>query len=183
MWRKAAQIPLSDKSEPDLCICDLQNRCLLFKWFDFLNFECIWISSIYSPQTNWDKFLCIICIRVIFSSLGKNLPSRKPSNLSFILIMVSIQLRPQDAGLQIHVIQGLLPIQSSLPLSVFDDPFLAALHGVNHERDVKNSTKPKTRPPPPPKQMRKINANWQVCSPSKRDLRATFDCIWQSNSR
>ena len=73
--------------------------------------------------------------------------------------MVSIQLRPQDAGLQIHVIQGLFPIQSSLPLSVFDDPFLAALHGVNHERDIKNSTKPKTRPPPPPKQMRKINAN------------------------
>ena len=91
--------------------------------------------------------------------------------------MVSIHPRPQDAGLQIHVIQGLFPIQSSLPLSVFDDPFLAALHGVNHERDIKNSTKPETRPPPPPKQMRKINANRQVCSPSKRDLRATFDCI------
>ena len=94
--------------------------------------------------------------------------------------MVSIQLRAQDASLQIHVIQGLFPIQSSLPLSVFDDPFLAALHGLNHERDVKNSTKPKTPPPPPPpapKQMRKINANRQVCSPSKRDLRATFDCI------
>ena len=90
--------------------------------------------------------------------------------------MVSIQLRAQDASL--HVIQGLFPTQSSLPLSVFDDPFLAALHGLNHERDVKNSTKPKTPPPPPPpKQMRKINANRQVCSPSKRDLRATFDCI------
>ena len=60
--------------------------------------------------------------------------------------MVSIQLRVQDAGLQIHVIQGLFPIQSSLPLSVFDDPFLAALHGLNHERDIKNSTKPKTWP-------------------------------------
>ena len=91
--------------------------------------------------------------------------------------MVSIQLRAQDASLQLHVIQGLFPIQSSLPLSVFDDPFLAALHGLNHERDVKKSTKPNTRPPPPPKQMRKINANRQVCSPSKRDLRATFDCI------
>ena len=92
--------------------------------------------------------------------------------------MVSIQLRAQDASLQIHVIQGLFPIQLSLPLSVFDDPFLAALHGLNHERDIKNSTKPKTPPPPPPpKQMRKINANRQVCSPSKRDLRATFDCI------
>ena len=90
--------------------------------------------------------------------------------------MVSIQLRAQDASLQLHVIQGLFPIQSSLPLSVFDDPFLAALHGLNHERDVKKSTKPNTRPPPP-KQMRKINANRQVCSPSKRDLRATFDCI------
>ena len=93
--------------------------------------------------------------------------------------MVSIQLRAQDASLQIHVIQGLFPIQSSLPLSVFDDPFLAALHGLNHERDIKNSTKPRTRLPPPlpPKQIRKINANRQVCSPSKRDLRATFDCI------
>ena len=90
--------------------------------------------------------------------------------------MVSIQLRAQDSSLQTHVIQGLFPILSSLPLSVFDDPFLAALHGLNHERDIKNSTKPKT-PPPPPKQMRKINANRQVCSPSKRDLRATFDCI------
>ena len=90
--------------------------------------------------------------------------------------MVSIQLRAQDASLQIHVIQGLFPIQSSLPLSVFDDPFLAALHGLNHERDIKNSTKPKTLPPPP-KQMRKVNANRQVCSPSKHDLRATFDCI------
>ena len=91
--------------------------------------------------------------------------------------MDGIQLRAQDASLQIHVIQGLFPIQSSLPLSVFDDPFLAALHGLNHERDIKNSTKPKRPPPPPPKQMRKINANRQVCSPSKRDLRATFDCI------
>ena len=63
------------------------------------------------------------------------------------------------------------------PLSVFNDPFLAAFHGLNHERDIKNSTKPKTRPPPSPKQMRKINANQQVCSPSKRNLRATFDCI------
>ena len=91
--------------------------------------------------------------------------------------MVSIQLRAQDASLQLQVIQGLFLIQSSLPLSVFDDPFLAALHGLNHERDVKKSTKPNTRPPPPPKQMRKINANRQVCSPPKRDLRATFDCI------
>ena len=92
--------------------------------------------------------------------------------------MVSIQLRPQDAGLQIHVIQGLFPIQSSLPLSVFDDPFLAVLHGVNHKRDIKNSTKPKTRPPPPPpKQMRKINANRQVCSPSKRDFASDLRCI------
>ena len=74
--------------------------------------------------------------------------------------MFSIQLRAQDVSLQIHVIQGLFPIQSSLPLSVFDDPFLAALHGLNHERNIKNSTKPKTRPPP--KQMRKINANRQV---------------------
>ena len=89
--------------------------------------------------------------------------------------MVGIQLRAQDASLQIHVIQGLFPFQSSLPLSVFDDPFLAASHGLNHERDIKNSTKPKR--PPPPKQMRKINANRQVCSPSKRDLRATFDCM------
>ena len=82
-------------------------------------------------------------------------------NLSFILIMVSIQLRAQDASLQIHVIQGFFPVQSSLPLSVFDDPFLAAFHGLNHERDIKNSTKPKTRPPPPLKQMRKMNANRQ----------------------
>ena len=36
--------------------------------------------------------------------------------------------------LQIHVIQGFFPIQSSLPLSVFDDPFLAAFHGLNYER-------------------------------------------------
>ena len=91
--------------------------------------------------------------------------------------MVSIQLRAQDASLQIHVIQGFFPIQPSLPLSVFDDPFLAAFHGLNHERDIKNGTKPKTRSPPPPKQMRKINANRQVCSPPKRDLRVTFDCI------
>ena len=92
--------------------------------------------------------------------------------------MISIQPQAQDASLQIHVIQGLFPIQSSLPLLVFDDPFLAALHGLNRERDIKNSTKPKMLPlPPPPKQMRKINANRQVCSPSKRDLRATFDCI------
>ena len=91
--------------------------------------------------------------------------------------MVSIQLGVQDASLQIHVIQGFFPIQSSLPLSVFDDPFSAAFHGLNYERDIKNSTKPKTRPPPPPKQMRKINANRQVCSPSKRDLRASFDCM------
>ena len=98
-------------------------------------------------------------------------------NLSFILIMVSIQFRSQDASLQIHVIQGFFPIQSSLPLSVFGDPFLAAFHVLNYERDIRNSTKPKTRPPPPPKQMRKINGNRQVCSPSKRDLRATFDCI------
>ena len=87
--------------------------------------------------------------------------------------MVSIQPRAQDASLQIHVIQGFFPIQSSLPLSVFDDPFLAAFQ----ERDIKNSTKPKTQPPPPPKQMRKMNANQQVCSPSKRDLRVTFDCM------
>ena len=93
--------------------------------------------------------------------------------------MVSIQFRVQDASLQIHVIQGFFPIQSSLPLSVFDDPFLAAFHGLNYERDIKNSTKSKTRPPPPPppKQMRKINVNRQVCSPSKRDLRVTFDCM------
>ena len=91
--------------------------------------------------------------------------------------MVSIQLRAQGASLQIHVIQDFFPIQSSLLPSVFDDPFLAAFHGLNHERDIKNSTKPKVRPPPPPKQMRKINANRQVCSPSKHDLRATFDCI------
>ena len=79
--------------------------------------------------------------------------------------MVSIQLRALDVSLQIHVIQGLFPIQSSLPLSVFDDPFLAALHGLNHERNIKNRTKPRTwppPPPPPPKQMRKINANRQV---------------------
>ena len=87
--------------------------------------------------------------------------------------MVSIQPRAQDASLQIHVIQGFFPIQSSLPLSVFDDPFLATFQ----ERDIKNSTKPKTRPPPPPKQMRKMNANQQVCSPSRRDLRAAFDCM------
>ena len=73
--------------------------------------------------------------------------------------MVSIQLQSQDASLQIHVIQGFFPIQSSLPFSVFDDPFLVAFHGLNHERDIKNSTKPKTRPPRPPKQMRKINVN------------------------
>ena len=91
--------------------------------------------------------------------------------------MVSIQLRAQDASVQIHVIQGCFLTPSSLPLSVFDDPFLAAFHGLNHERDIKNSTKPKTRPPPPPKQMRKINANRQVFSTSKRDLRATFDCV------
>ena len=91
--------------------------------------------------------------------------------------MVNIQLRALDVSLQIHVIQGFFPIQSSLPLSVFDDPFLAAFHGLNHERDIKNSTKPKMRLPPPPKQMRKINDNRQVCSLSKRDLRATFDCI------
>ena len=91
--------------------------------------------------------------------------------------MVSIQLRVQDASLQIHVIQGFFPIQASFPLSVFDDPFLAAFHGLDYERDIKNSTKPKTRPLPPPKQMRKINANRQVCPPSKHDLRATFDCI------
>ena len=91
--------------------------------------------------------------------------------------MVSIQLRAQDASLQIHVIQGFFPIQSSLPLAVFDDPFLAAFHGLNHERDIKNSTKPKMRPLPPPKQMRKINAIRQVCSSSKHDLQATFDCI------
>ena len=84
----------------------------------------------------------------------------------------------QDASLQIHVIQGFFPIQSNLTPSVFNDPFLAAFHGLNYERDVKNSTKPKAWPPPPPlKQIRKINANRQVCSPSKRDLRATFDCI------
>ena len=120
------------------------------------------------------------CVSYVFTlsfhRLVKICPTANQCNLSFILIMVSIQLRAQDASLQIHVIQGLFPIQSSLPLSVFDDPFLAALHGLNHERDIKNSTKPKT-PPPPPKQMRKINANRQVCSPSKRDLRATFDCI------
>ena len=51
--------------------------------------------------------------------------------------MVSIQLRAQDASLQIHVIWGFFPIQSSLPLSVFDDPFLAAFHGLNYERDIK----------------------------------------------
>ena len=124
-----------------------------------------------------------------FHRLVKICLTANQCNLSFILIMVSIQLRAQDASLQIHVIQGFFPIQSSLPLSVFDDPFLAAFHGLNHEREIKNSTKPKTRPPPPPppplppKQMRKINANRQVCSPSKRDLRATFDCIWQSNTR
>ena len=75
--------------------------------------------------------------------------------------MVSIELRAQDVSLQMHVIQGLFPIQSSLPLLVFNDPFLAALHGLNHERNINNSTKPKTWPPPP-KQMRKINANRQV---------------------
>ena len=121
------------------------------------------------------------CVSYVFAlsfhRLVKICPTANQCNLSFILIMVSIQLRAQDASLQLHVIQGLFPIQSSLPLSVFDDPFLAALHGLNHERDVKKSTKPNTRPPPPPKQMRKINANRQVCSPPKRDLRATFDCI------
>ena len=104
-----------------------------------------------------------IVFALSFHRLVKICPTANQCNLSFILIMVSIQLRAQDASLQIHVIQGLFPIQSSWPLSVFDDPFFAALHGLIHERNVKNSTKPKTRSlPPPPKQMRKINANRQV---------------------
>ena len=96
-----------------------------------------------------------------FHRLVKICLTANQCNLSFILIMVSIQLQAQDASLQIHVIQGFFPVQSSLPLSVFDDPFLAVFHDLNHERDIKNSTKPKTRPPPPPKQMRKMNANRQ----------------------
>ena len=62
-----------------------------------------------------------------------------------------------------HVIQGFFPIQSSLPRSVFDNPFLAAFHGLG---DIKEHTKPKTRPPTPPPIDRFV-----------RDLQPTFDCI------
>ena len=155
-------------------------------WLNGLTFWILNISE-YQVFIRYKRTEINCCVSYVFSlsfhRLVKICPTTNQCNLSFILIMVSIQLRAQDASLQINVIQGFFPIQSSLPLSVFDDPFLAALHGLNHERDIKNSTKPKTPPPPPPKQTRKINANRQACSPSKRDLRATFDCIWQSNTR
>ena len=36
--------------------------------------------------------------------------------------------------------QGFFPIQSGLSRSIFDDPFFATFHGLNHEGNIKNST-------------------------------------------
>lgn len=49
--------------------------------------------------------------------------------------------------------------------------FLGACYGLNHERDIKKSTKLKTLPLP--KQMNKINTNLRFFSLSKYDSRLT----------
>ena len=67
-WKKPTRTPVSNKSEPyyascTIGYCDLQNRYLPIKWFDFLNFAYTFISSICSPWTNCNTLMTPALLR------------------------------------------------------------------------------------------------------------------------